>query len=93
VGYAPVDGMILLAVTVNVSVQQFPNAAWALYRTKYPFRSPLDDPKSRSTVTKFANRIVMDTASHQPDGRGQLYFGLCTRIRRGPHSKPLSEER
>ena len=76
VGYAPVRDMLLLAVTVDVFVQQFPNAEWALYKTKYPvdYGSSLNDPQYRSIITKFGNRIVMNTAGRYPDGNRKLDF-------------------
>ena len=55
-------------------MEQYPNSDWARYKAKYTatFNPALGDPKYLVTVTKFQNRIVMDTS--MLDSIGQLFF-------------------
>lgn len=45
--------------SVSVSVQQYPNVAWAVYLAKYPLNivNLFNDPKNPALITKFQNKI------------------------------------
>jgi hypothetical protein len=57
---------------VTAEVSQFSNADWARYKVKYP--SGLTDLRSLLTITKFGNKIVMNTMMRYPNGDGELDF-------------------
>ena len=59
---------------ITASVDQYPNSDWARYKAKYTatYNPALGDPKYLVTVTKFQNRIVMDTS--MLDSIGQLFL-------------------
>ncbi len=59
---------------ITAGVEQYPNADWAHYKAKYTatFNPAVGDPKYLVTVTKFQNRIVMDTSMR--DSIGHLFF-------------------
>jgi len=60
----------------DVGVRLYPNSDWAVYATKVGFNSHLEaeNPQAVSTVTKFGNRVIMNTLMRYPDGAGELRF-------------------
>lgn len=59
----------------DVAVFQYPNAAWAAYQTKeFMWDSVVENPKAVTTVTKFGNKVIMNTLEGSPSGGGNLYF-------------------
>lgn len=59
----------------DVEVFQYPNAAWAAYQTKeFMWDSVAEDPKAVATVTRFGNKVIMNTLEGSPNGGGNLYF-------------------
>jgi hypothetical protein len=60
----------------DVNVRLYPNSDWAVYATKQGFDSNLeaDDPNAVTTVTKFGNKVIMNTVMRYPDGGGDLFF-------------------
>lgn len=74
--YSPINNKFYFAATIIVSVQEFPNTEWAVYRAKYPAFNypPGGNAQSRSTPTKFGNKIVIDAAGqYLPANQGRLY--------------------
>jgi hypothetical protein len=67
------DTQILFA---DVNVRLYANSAWAVYATNQGIDANLRamNPESVSTVTKFGNRVIMDTSMRYPNGGGDLYF-------------------
>jgi hypothetical protein len=60
----------------DVNVDLYPNSDWAVYATKVGINSHLEaeNPQTVTTVTKFGNRVIMNTLMRYPDGAGDLYF-------------------
>jgi hypothetical protein len=59
----------------GVEVRLYPNSAWAVYATKeFMWDWVAENPKAVTTVVKFGYKVVMNTLSRRPDGKGELYF-------------------
>jgi hypothetical protein len=60
----------------SVAVTLFPNSDWARYETKQvpDWNLAATNPQDVTTVTKFENKILMNTIMRYPDGTGNLYF-------------------
>lgn len=59
----------------DVQVFQYPNAAWAAYQTKqFLWDLTAENPKAVTTVTKFGNKVIMNTLMRYQNGGGDLYF-------------------
>jgi hypothetical protein len=59
----------------DVQVYQYPNAAWAAYQAQqFLWDSIAENPKAVTTVTKFGNKVIMNTLMRYPNGGGDLYF-------------------
>jgi hypothetical protein len=80
VAYAPpqmADRSQAFPPPVTVTIEQFPNQAWADYSAKYPpgYSWLSGDPRTTITsVIKFGNKILMDRTLRFPDETGQLKF-------------------
>ena len=60
---------------VSVSVMLYPNSDWARYEMKeIPTRNLAAMNPAITTVTKYGNKILMNTTVRGPDGIGDLYF-------------------
>jgi hypothetical protein len=60
---------------VSVSVMLYPNSDWARYEMKeIPTRNLAAMNPAITTVTKYGNKILMNTTMRNPDGVGDLYF-------------------
>jgi hypothetical protein len=66
------DGEVSFA---DVTVRLYPNSDWAVYATKEGI-SNLEalNSKTVTTVTKFGNKVIMNTLIGYPNGDGDLYF-------------------
>jgi hypothetical protein len=71
------DGDISFA---DVNVMLYPNSDWAVYTTKVGFGAyfQAENPQAVSTVTKFGNKVIMNTMMRYPDGHGDLYFSWAS---------------
>jgi hypothetical protein len=60
----------------DVNVRLYPNSDWAVFATKEGINgsSETEDPASVTSVTKFGNKVVMNTSMRYPNGGGDLYF-------------------
>jgi hypothetical protein len=67
------DDEVLFA---DVNVRLYPNSDWAVYATKEGINSFLqaNDPSAVTTVTKFGNKLIMNTLMRYPNGGGDLCF-------------------
>lgn len=68
---------------VDVNVRLYPNSDWAVYATKQGFDPSLeaDNPSAVTTVTKFGNKVIMNTVMRDPKGGGDLFFYWASRNR------------
>lgn len=71
------DGDISFA---DVNVTLYPNSDWAVYTTKVGFGAyfQAENPQAVSTLTKFGNKVIMNTMMRYPDGHGDLYFSWAS---------------
>ena len=60
----------------DVSVTICPNRDWAIYATKGipQWTIAAQNPQDIVTVTKFGNKVIMNTTMRYPTGGGDLYF-------------------
>jgi hypothetical protein len=67
------DGEVSFA---DVNVSLYSNSDWAVYATKEGIMVNLEaqNPKAVTTVTKFGNKVIMNTLMRYPNGDGDLYF-------------------
>jgi hypothetical protein len=59
---------------IVVTVEQFPNSAWAQYKAKYPSASSSTVADHFTVTTKFENRIYMDHSPWPPNQSGSTFF-------------------
>lgn len=66
------DGEVPFAV---VSVDLYPNSDWAIYATREDiWNSEAEDPRGVTIVTKFGNKVIMNTLTRHSSGGGDLCF-------------------
>jgi hypothetical protein len=60
----------------DVDVRLYPNSDWAVYATKQGYNPSAEayDPNTVKTVTKFGNKVIMNTVMRYPNGGGDLFF-------------------
>ena len=59
----------------DVEVRLYPSSALAVYATKeFMWDWVAENPKAVTTVVKFGCKVIMNTLSRRPDGKGELYF-------------------
>ena len=71
------------ATFADVEVRLYPNSDWAVYATKQGFNSNLEanDPNAVTTVTRFGNKVIMNSVMRYPNGGGDLFFYWASRNR------------
>jgi hypothetical protein len=88
------DGEVSFA---DVNVSLYSNSEWAIYATKEA-NSEAADPQQASTVTKFGNKVIMNTSQRYPNGDGDLSFYWASGSRfirltfRGPEDDEFLKE-